>query len=80
MSTPFDGSWNGARSIITSQASILNITMAEGRPSATGAAVSVGSPVIYADFTDDQPFTGVLSVDGQKILWSNNTVWNRDPS
>jgi hypothetical protein len=78
MSTPFDGSWNGARSTITSQANILNITMAEGRPSATGAAVTVGSPVIYADFTDDAPFTGVLSVDGKKILWSIDTVWYRD--
>ena len=80
MSTPFDGSWNGATSTITSQASILTLTMPEGRPSATGAAVTVGSPVIYADFTDDAPFAGVLSVDGQRIIWSNNTVWNRDPS
>jgi hypothetical protein len=77
--TPFDGSWNGGTCAISSQASILNLTLADGRPSATGAAVSVGSPVIYADFTDDAPFTGVLSVDGQTILWSNDTVWTRDP-
>jgi|GEM_PF-1311528 len=78
MGTPFDGSWNGGTCAISSQASLLTLTMPDGRPSATGAAVAVGSPVIYADFTDDAPFTGVLSVDGQKILWSNNTVWTRD--
>lgn len=77
MSTPFDGSWNGGTGIIGSQADTLTLQM-PGRPSAAGVAVNVGAPVIYADFTDDAPFTGVLSADGQKILWSNTTVWTRD--
>jgi hypothetical protein len=34
--------------------------------------------VIYANLSDDAPFTGVLSVDNGKILWSNTTVWTRD--
>jgi hypothetical protein len=77
MSTPFDGSWNRGTGIIGSQADTLTVQM-PGRPSAAGVAVNVGAPVIYADFTDDAPFTGVLSADGQKILWSNATVWTRD--
>jgi hypothetical protein len=79
MSTPFDGSWNDGTASINSQSELVTIEMpGSGRPSARGSAVTVGSPVIYADFTDDAPFTGVLSADGQKILWSNATVWTRD--
>ena len=79
MSTPFDGSWNGGTATIDSQSELVTIQMpGSGRPSANGSAVTVGAPVIYADFTDDAPFTGVLSADGQKILWSNATVWTRD--
>lgn len=79
MSTPFDGSWNGGSAVITSQGAALTIAMpGTRRPSASGAAVTVGSPVIYADYTDDAPYTGVLSVDSSKILWSNTTVWTRD--
>jgi hypothetical protein len=79
MSTPFDGSWNDGTATIDSQSELVTIQMpGSGRPSANGSAVTVGAPVIYADFTDDAPFTGVLSADGQKILWSNTTVWTRD--
>ncbi|HEY0018318.1 MAG TPA: hypothetical protein VGC13_18580 [Longimicrobium sp.] len=77
MSTPFDGSWNRGTGIIGSQADTLTVQM-PGRSSAARVAVNAGAPVIYADFTDDAPFTGVLSADGQKILWSNATVWTRD--
>jgi hypothetical protein len=79
MSTPFDGSWNGGTAVINSQAELVTIQMpGSGRPAASGSAVTVGAPVIYANFTDDAPFTGVLSVDNGKILWSNTTVWTRD--
>jgi hypothetical protein len=79
MSTPFDGSWNCGTAIINSQAELVTIEMpGSRRPSASGSAVTVGAPVIYADFTDDAPFTGVLSVDKGKILWSNATIWTRD--
>jgi hypothetical protein len=79
MSTPFDGSWNCGTAIINSQSELVTIEMpGSGRPSASGSAVTVGAPVIYADFTDDAPFTGVLSADKGKILWSNATIWTRD--
>ncbi|HEX6036631.1 hypothetical protein [Longimicrobium sp.] len=79
MSTPFDGSWNSGSARISSQADLVTIQMpGSGRPDASGSAATVGGPVIYANFRDDAPFTGVLSTDGRQILWSNTTVWTRD--
>jgi hypothetical protein len=88
MSTPFDGSWtdlNGTQITITSEADVLMVQYANGRGPFTGVSVIIGSPVIYVDFTDHRPFTGVLTVEskrdpqaGNKILWSNETVWSRN--
>jgi hypothetical protein len=87
MSTPFDGNWtdmNGTEITITSQADILSVKYSNGRGPFHGVAVTIGSPVIYVDFTDHRSFTGVLTVEskrepvaGNKILWSNETVWTR---
>lgn len=87
MSTPFDGSWtdlNHTQITITSEADIVSVKYANGRGPFTGVAVTIGSPVIYVDFTDHRPFTGVLTVESKqgsgndKILWSNETVWTRN--
>ena len=88
MSTPFDGSWtdlNGTEITVTSEADILSVTYANGRGPFPGVAVNVGTPVIYVDFTDHRPFTGVLTVESKrdpvaanKILWTNETVWTRN--
>ena len=80
MSTRFDGRWtdgNGDTITVTSSADILSGKYGNGRGPFTGASADVGSPVIYMNFTDDAPFTGVLTVDGKRILWSNQTTWNR---
>lgn len=88
MSTPFDGSWtdmNGTQITITSEADIVTVNYGNGRGPFPGVSVTIGSPVIYVDFTDHRPFTGVLTVEsklgghgGNKILWSNETVWTRN--
>ena len=87
MSTPFDGSWTDLKHTqitITSEGDLLTVKYANGRGPFTGISLVIGSPVIYVDFTDHRPFTGVLTVDsnhgqaGQKILWSNETVWTRN--
>ncbi|HEU0012813.1 MAG TPA: hypothetical protein VFQ45_03980 [Longimicrobium sp.] len=90
MSTPFDGSWtdlSDTRITITSEADILTVVYSNGRGPFPGVSVTIGSPVIYVDFTDERPFTGVLTVEsnrepvpGSKILWSNGTVWTRNPT
>lgn len=87
MSTPFDGGWtdlDGTPITVTSQADILTVRYGDGRGPFPGVALTAGSPVIYVDFTDHRPFTGVLSVEsiragaaGDKIFWSNETVWTR---
>jgi hypothetical protein len=82
MSTPFDGSWtdHGHQQItITSEGDIVSVKYGNGRGPFTGVSVTIGSPVIYVDFTDDRPFTGVLAQGGggAKIMWSNETVWTR---
>ena len=88
MSTPFDGSWtdmNDTQITITSEADIVTVKYGNGRGPFPGVSVTIGSPVIYVDFTDHRPFTGVLTVEnkiggqgGNKILWSNETVWTRN--
>ena len=85
MSTPFDGIWtdlNNDQITITSEADFLTLQYSNGRGPFPGVAVSVGSPVIHADFTDHRPFTGVLTVEskregagGNTILWTNGTGW-----
>jgi hypothetical protein len=80
MSTRFNGQWfdgNGDTITISSSADILSGTYSNGRGPFTGASADVGSPVIYMNFTDDAPFTGVLTVDERRILWSNHTIWQR---
>jgi hypothetical protein len=90
MSTPFNGSWtdlNGTQITITSEADILTVQYANGRGPFPGVSATLGSPVIYVDFTDHRPFTGVLTVEsnregpgGNRILWSNGTVWTLNGS
>jgi hypothetical protein len=80
MSTPFDGQWtdgNGDTITITSQDAVLSAKYSNGRGPFTGVSVTVGSPVAYINFTDDAAFTGVLTTDGNSILWSNQTTWKK---
>ena len=81
MSTRFNGQWfdgNGDTITITSSADILSGKYSNGRGPFTGASTEIGSPVIYMNFSDvSEAFTGVLTIDGRRILWSNQTVWQR---
>jgi len=87
MGTAFDGTWTdeeGKEIIITSQADLLRVQYPV-RGAFNGFTVNVGTPVIYVDHTDHDPFTGVLSVANKKdpqsahnILWANQTVWTRN--
>lgn len=87
MSQAFDGRWvdeNGTEITITSHDDFVSVQYAGGRGPFTGVAVTIGFSVIYVDFTDDRPYTGVLTVNskrspeyGEKILWNNETVWRR---
>jgi hypothetical protein len=83
MSTPFDGQWvDGGESIISvsSTGDILTVSYSNGRGPFSGMSVTVGAPVLYVDFVDDAPGTGVLLKQGNQICWNNETVWMRLPN
>lgn len=80
MSTPFDGTWVGEREIpvdVTSEGDFLTLQYSGGGGTFTGFAGLFGSPVISAQFKGNTPHSGVLTEDKNRVLWSNNTVWNR---
>lgn len=87
MGTAFDGNWKDLEDkeiTITSSGDLLTVRYAGGRGPFSGFTVNIGTPVIYVNFTDHSPFTGVLSVASKvvpeaqsKIYWSNGTVWTR---
>lgn len=76
----FLGTWkdqSGVVIVIDEHANIASVKMNNGRGPFAGFEVDLYSPVLSVNFTDDAPFTGVLSVDKSKIFWSNGTVWTR---
>ena len=81
MSTPFDGTWtdqNGDTITVTSQDQLLTAKYSNGRGPFNGVAAEVGAAVIYMNFVDDRPGTGVMGVNGNgQILWNNGTQWKQ---
>ena len=76
----FAGTWkdqSGVTITIDENQKNLVVKMGNGRGPFAGFEVDLYAPVISVNFTDDKPFTGVLSQDGKKILWNNDTVWSR---
>lgn len=76
----FAGSWkdqSGVTATIDEKENNATVKMSNGRGSFAGFEVDLYAPVISVNFTDDKPFTGVLSQDKAKIFWSNGTVWSR---
>jgi hypothetical protein len=80
MSTPFDGTWIGEREIpleVTSQGDFLQVQYTNGGAPFTAFVATLGVPVIYTQWGYAQPYVGVLTDDGNQVLWQNKTVWNR---
>lgn len=80
MST-FEGTWvdlNNDVISVSETANNIELMYSNGRGPFQGFEVDVTSAVINVNFTDDAPFTGVLSEDKNKIFWSNETVWTRN--
>jgi hypothetical protein len=78
MSTPFDGTWVGERDIpvdVTSEGDFVTLKYSDGEGPFTGFTGLLGRPVITVK--GKPPHAGVLTEDGNRVLWSNNTVWNR---
>ncbi len=74
----FAGTWANGNLVITieeKQNIITSVKLSDGRPIFQGFEVDLYAPIISVNFSDDAPFTGVLS--GNKILWSNGTVWTK---
>ncbi len=68
-----NGTWGGG-SVIAVKGKAITIDMSVAkRPFATGFFID--DSTIQITFPDDATFTGKLEQD--KILWSNNTVWNK---
>ena len=75
----FAGNWlGGTAKVSISESQNLSTIKMPNRPVATGFEVDLFAPTINAVFPDEASHTGVLSKDN-KILWSNGTIWIRDP-
>jgi hypothetical protein len=74
----FAGRWTDLGNVkitITEKNNLVSVKYANGRGPFRGFEVDLYAPVLSVDFTDDQPFTGVLA--GTTIQWSNGTVWKK---
>ncbi|HEX8170193.1 MAG TPA: hypothetical protein VF824_06615 [Thermoanaerobaculia bacterium] len=77
----FAGKWHYAPQNVTitvkeTDDQVTEITMSDGRGPFTGFEVDLYAPVLSARFPDvPEKRSGVLS--GDKIYWSNNTIWTR---
>lgn len=78
----FNGTWqdqNNAKITINGSQNFLTVTYDNGRGPFQGYEINLTSPVIDVNFTDDQPYVGVLGINnGQtQIFWINATVWTK---
>ncbi len=75
----FAGTWvdldNATITVTQNQNIITSVKYSNGRGCFQGSEVDLYAPIISVNFCDDAPSTGVLS--GNKILWSNGTVWTK---
>ncbi|HEU4562321.1 MAG TPA: hypothetical protein VFS20_31110, partial [Longimicrobium sp.] len=62
-----------------SQDQLLTAKYSNGRGPFSGVAAEVGASVIYVDFNDARPGTGVMGINGNGlILWNNGTEWKQN--
>lgn len=76
----FSGTWVDEahdRIEVTSDARILTVTFRGPRGTFTGSDLDLSNPVIYVNFSDIRPETGVLSNDGNTIYWGAGSKWVR---
>ena len=77
----FIGAWrdeSGVEITIGERHNLLTVKYSNGRGPFGGYEIDkLPQPVAGVDFTDDGPFTGVLSVDKTVIYWSNGTKWSK---
>ncbi|EHQ24952.1 hypothetical protein [Mucilaginibacter paludis] len=77
----FIGNWTDHSNVtvtITERNNILTVKYGNGRGPFPGHEIDeLPQPACGVDFSDDAPFTGVLSPDGKTIYWSNGTKWTK---
>ncbi len=81
MNNLFIGKWkdeNGSTIAVTGSKDLITVKYDNGRGPFTGYEAKLISPIISVDFSDKTPYSGVLSSNGSKIYWGNDTVWLKD--
>ena len=74
------GSWQDEASAIwtiESEAKLLKVFAVGGRGPFKGSEHDFSNAVIYVNFSDVKPETGVLSDDKKIIYWGNGTRWTK---
>lgn len=75
-----NGQWQDEASatwVIKSEFLFLEVYSPGGRGTFIGHELDLSNTVIYVNFSDIKPETGVLSTDGSTIYWGNGTKWVR---
>lgn len=75
-----NGSWRDEANdiwTIESNAKLLTVNGFGPRGPFKGFEMEASKPVLYVNFDDIKPETGVLSNEGKTIYWSSDTKWIR---